>query len=328
VNDMTALDCIAPKGGPITLGLELPLDNDFAGPTPGLPDLTRHAELARLAETSGFAALWLRDVIVYDPVGFGDAAQIFEPFTYLGYLAAITDHIVLGTAAIVSPLRQPLLVAKASASVAHLSRSRLILGIASGDRPVEYPLFGVDFESRGQRLRENVRIMRAAWDGTLFDKSAAGLALLPRPDKPIPMIMAGGGQQSVDWTAEHMDGWFSYPDRPEGHAHRHALWQAALDRVGGGAKPMLTAMRLDLVDDPASPLVPIRLGARLGRQALLELIEQSSDAGISHLSLNLRASRRPVAEVMQELSEDVLPHAKRVGSHTKEHSAHHAGKRS
>lgn len=98
--------------------------------------LAAHAETARLADRLGFAALWVRDVPLYDPVEFGDAGSVFEIFTHLGYLAAVTRRIVLGTAAVVLPLRKPLLVAKAAATVDHLSGSRFVLGLAGGDRLV------------------------------------------------------------------------------------------------------------------------------------------------------------------------------------------------
>ncbi|MFP3559665.1 LLM class flavin-dependent oxidoreductase, partial [Paraburkholderia sp. SIMBA_049] len=77
----TSLDKLA-RGG-FSIGIELPLDNDWSlagaakrqhdGRRPGVPDLTLHATLARLADTLGFRALWVRDVPVYDP-SFGDAA--------------------------------------------------------------------------------------------------------------------------------------------------------------------------------------------------------------------------------------------------------------
>jgi len=102
------------RAGGFSIGIEAPLDNDWtplgeqarraARRLPGEPDLQRHAELARLADRLGFRALWVRDVPVYDPA-FGDAAQVFEVFTYLGYLAGITDNILLGTGAVVLPIR-------------------------------------------------------------------------------------------------------------------------------------------------------------------------------------------------------------------------------
>jgi alkanesulfonate monooxygenase SsuD/methylene tetrahydromethanopterin reductase-like flavin-dependent oxidoreductase (luciferase family) len=62
-----------------------------------------------------------------DP-GFGAVGQVFDPFVYLGHLAAHTRTITLGTAAIILSLRHPLHTAKAAASIDHLSHGRLILG--------------------------------------------------------------------------------------------------------------------------------------------------------------------------------------------------------
>lgn len=58
--------------GGFSIGLELPLDNDWStagqqlrekqGRPFGVPDMRRHGELARQADESGFSALWVRDV--------------------------------------------------------------------------------------------------------------------------------------------------------------------------------------------------------------------------------------------------------------------------
>ena len=113
------------KQGGFSIGIELPLDNDWspagdanrrqAGRLSGEPDMQQHAQLAKLADELGFRALWVRDVPLYDP-SFGDAAQVYEAFTYLGYLAGITSNILLGTAAVVLPLREPVLTLKSAAT--------------------------------------------------------------------------------------------------------------------------------------------------------------------------------------------------------------------
>ncbi|MGR7312400.1 hypothetical protein ACU60D_08680 [Klebsiella aerogenes] len=76
---------------PLTIGVELPLDNDWStsgqlkrqrdGRPFGVPDMSEHAQRIKLAETLGFRAAWIRDVPLYDPQ-FGDAANVFEAFTY------------------------------------------------------------------------------------------------------------------------------------------------------------------------------------------------------------------------------------------------------
>ncbi|MHD0175176.1 LLM class flavin-dependent oxidoreductase, partial [Corynebacterium diphtheriae] len=75
----------------------------------------------------------------------------------------LTEHILLGTAGIVLPLRHPVALAKEAATVDVLSGGRLLLGLASGDRPGEYPFFGVDFDRRGETYRDGVRVLREIW---------------------------------------------------------------------------------------------------------------------------------------------------------------------
>ncbi|MET8571525.1 TIGR03571 family LLM class oxidoreductase [Streptomyces sp. NPDC004783] len=320
----TALDRLVNPAGLPTLGLELPLDNDWgatrlradqaAGKPFGVPDLTRHTELAGLADTSGFAGLWVRDVPLYDPEQFGDAGSVFETFTHLGHLAAVTRRAVLGTAAVVLPLRRPMLVAKAAADV--LSGGRFVLGLASGDRPVEYPLFGEDFHARGDLFRRGVETLRAAWarhaDGAGMELPELGLGagrrldVLPKPTGPtVPIAVAGHARQSAEWIARNADASLNYP-RPLGALRLTTReWR---ELTGDDPKPYLTPMQLDLTRDPATPATPIRLGLRTGSLALVEHLRAMGELGVAHVSFNLRPGDRPVEEVLHELAETVLPH--------------------
>ncbi|KML58108.1 luciferase [Burkholderia cepacia] len=301
----TSLDTLADGG--FSVGIELPLDNDWSpagdakrqrdGRRPGVPDLEIRAELAQLADTLGFRALWVRDVPVYDP-SFGDAAQVYETFSYLGYLAGITRNILLGTAAVVLPLREPLLTLKSVATIQELSGGRLLLGVASGDRPVEYPLFGRDFASRGANFRDQVALLR---DGARAHLPP-GLDVLPVARSPVPLFVAGLAQQTPAWIGAHMDGCLAYPGTPADHAQRAANWRA----VAGG-KPYVSFIHLDLADDPHEPLQRHRFGARAGRLALAEELAAMRDAGVRHIGLHFRRNRRPLDETMAEIAADVLP---------------------
>lgn len=292
--------------GGFSIGLEAPLDNDWtvageqarrqAGRLPGEPDLQRHADLAVLADRLGFRALWVRDVPLYDPA-FGDAGQVFEIFTYLGYLAGVTRDILLGTAAVVLPLREPLLTLKSAASVQRLSGNRLLLGVASGDRPVEYPLFGRDFPNRGAAFREQVALLRQGALGSLPD----GLEVLPRAPAP-PLLVAGLAQQTPAWIGAHMDACLAYPGAPDDHARRSAAWR----QVAGG-KPYASFIHLDLAEDPDAPLRRYRFGAQAGRHALARELHALRSAGVQHIGLHLRRNQRPLADTLHEIAEHVLP---------------------
>jgi luciferase-type oxidoreductase len=317
-----ALDRIRKPAGGLTLGIELPLDNDWApereaqrlaeGRPFGVPDLTRYPDLVRQVDRSGFAAVWMRDVPVFDPGKFGDAGSVYDPFVNLGFLAGITRNVALGTAAIVLPLRHPMMVAKAAASVDQLSGGRLILGVASGDRPVEYPLLGLDFEQRGESFREAVDYLRDAWQPgglPLGDgRREPTLDLLPKPLHPtIPMVIAGQGRQSPDWIAQHMNGRFVYPNGIERLAAQAREWHAARQALGLDSGAFISAFHLDLADDPDEPATPRRFGARTGRNAFIDHLHALEGAGVDHLALLLRPSQRPLDEVIDKLARDVLP---------------------
>lgn len=136
------------QAGQLSIGLVVPIERYANGPVPAMKD---HLQRTKLAERSGFSAIWVRDVPFNVP-SFGDAGQTFDPFSYLGYLAGQTTDIALGIASVALPLHHPVHVAKSAATIDQLSDGRLIMGVASGDRPSEYPAMGIDFEQRGEKV--------------------------------------------------------------------------------------------------------------------------------------------------------------------------------
>lgn len=316
MSQQTAFDLIR-RPDRVTLGIELPLDNDWspagearriaAGRPRGVPDLTQHTDLVRKADDLGFSAVWIRDVPVFDQVNMGDAGSVFDVFAMLGYLAGITRRVALGTAAVVLPIRHPLMTAKAAASIDVLSGGRLILGVASGDRPVEYPLLGIDFEARGEAFREAVAYLRAVWQPgglPVNGERVPTLDVLPRPAQArIPLVVAGQAQQSDAWLGAHMDGRFVYPGSVDKLAAQAEKWREASD--GDGV--FISAFHLDLVEDAAAPAEPIRFGARVGRKGLIAHFRALAAAGVDHIAINLRQSARPPAEIIEELASDVIP---------------------
>lgn len=289
-----------------SIGLELPLDNDWSasgqakrlseGRPFGVPDMSQHTARIKLADELGYRAAWIRDVPLYDPQ-FGDAAQVFEAFSYLGYLAALTNNILLGTAAVVLPLRQPWLVKKSAHTIAQLSNDRFILGVASGDRPSEYPVFNVDFDSRGERFRESVKILR----GDAQYGLSGGQLVLPQAN-PLPLYVAGLAQQSPQWVGENMDGWLAYPGTPSDHDRRVALWRNVAQD-----KPYVSFIHLDYVDNADAPVERHRFGVKTGRNGLIQELSAMRDAGVNHIGLHFRRNQRDLESSMREIAEQVLP---------------------
>lgn len=313
MSKISAIDLIR-KTDRLTVGIEFPLDNDWSpdgearriadGRPRGVPDLSGQTEIIRKIDGLGFSALWIRDVPVFDEVNMGDAGSVYDVFALLGFLAGITRNVALGTAAVVLPIRHPLMTAKAAASIDALSNGRLILGVASGDRPVEYPLLGIDFDNRGQAFRDAVGYLRVAWQegGLPVDgQRIPSLDLLPRPAQPsIPLIVAGRAQQDEAWLEANMDGRFVYPGNFDRLIAQATDWASKT----GGARPFISAFHLDLADAPAQP---IRFGARIGRKALIEQFRALRRGGVDHMAINLRQSARPLDEVIEELASEVIP---------------------
>ena len=294
--------------GRLTFGVFFPIEA-FAGDR---PTMANQVYLAQRAEELGFAAVWFRDVPLRDP-SFGDVGQIFDPFVYLGFIAAQTRSIALATGAIVLPLRHPLHTAKAAASVDQLSGGRLMLGIASGDRPVEFPAFGVDPEQRGEACRENLRVMRQVLEH-LFEPvqsvygSFAGADLVPKPVRRIPLLVTGSSRQSLEWIARVSDGWITYPRHLTLQARVAREWHELVQQYAAGAfKPFAQSFYLDLSEDPDEPPTPIHLGFRAGWKALVEHAHGLRAAGVNHVAFNLKYGRRSARDVLEELGQEVLP---------------------
>lgn len=297
------------RPGAMTIGVITPLEG-FEGP---IPTLHRHAELVEQAETAGFSTVWVRDVPLLDP-SFGDTGQMFDPWTYLGYLAARTTTISLGTASVVLPLRHPIDTVKGAVSVDQLSGGRFLMGAAAGDRAVEFPAYGIDYDSRPERFRESVQWVRRLTeeefphiDSTLGQMH--GTDMLPKPvNGRLPIFMTGRGRQEVEWIAENTDGWLFYTLPFEQQELNIKRWRRLTRRSEGVFKPFAQATYFDLTEDPTAMPRPIHQGLRLGRQPLLDILNAWQRIGVDQLMINFKHSRRPVADVIEELGEYVLPH--------------------
>lgn len=299
----------------LTLGIFLPL-RFFEG---DMAVLEGQSALLADIDRQGFAAIWARDVPLFDP-RFGDAGQVFDPFTYLAFLAARTQRVSLAIGSAIFSLRHPIDLAKAAVTIDQLSGGRLVLGVASGDRPVEFPAYGLEHGSRGARFAQSVAYFRQLLrpDGGPIASPLGQLSdatLLPRPASgAIPLMMTGSSQQSLEWIGTHADGWLTYPGStqnvmgPRQLAEKIRAWRALIP--GGGFRPHMTNEWIDLSEDPDHPRTPMNGGyvLKTGRKGLIALLTEWRDAGVNHAALGIQFSRRPAREVLQELAEEVLPH--------------------
>jgi luciferase-type oxidoreductase len=291
----------------LTLGLFFAIES-YEGAVPKM-DVAQQIATAKMAERDGFAAVYFRDVPLNVP-SFGDVGHIFDPWVFMGYVAAQTSRIALATGSIISALRHPLHLAKAAASVDELSSRRLVLGLATGDRPTEFSAFNQDIEKRGELFREALSVMRQVWrEESPSIKTAqvdlSGADVLPKPLlRDIPVLVTGNSRQTVEWIAEHSNGWLYYPQNLAQQAMTVRKWRSLTPEF----KPFSQSLYIDLAENPAEAPKPIFLGFRAGHRHVIQYLNALKMIGVNHVGLNLKYGRRPAHEVVQELGEYVVPH--------------------
>jgi probable F420-dependent oxidoreductase len=223
---------------------------------------SRLRQLAELAEATGVGSVWVSEhLVVADPrrppSRMDPEDPILDPVTTLAFLAGITSEVRLGTGVIVLPLRNPLVLAKALATVDVLSDGRLIVGIGVGYVEDEFAAIGVPFADRGARLEEYLAAMRAIW--TEQQPTFAGrfasfghVQARPRPvQSPHPRIVMGGYAPSVlRRTVREADGWYGWGLDPRSAASYIERLRTLEQRQGrGGRGPLeITVTPPDGVD--------------------------------------------------------------------------------
>lgn len=287
------------RDGEISVGIVAPVRHA----TGAAVDYGEQVDLASQADALGFAAWWVRDVPLngsWYPEAFGH----LDPFVALGAVAARTRRIALGTAAVVLPLRHPLHVAKAAASLQALSGDRLLLGLGAGDRPQEFAAFGENLERRGATFRERWTALDAALRSP-GDLSMLGddFDLRPARFAPPPLYAIGSAGQTVDWIARNAQGWLTYHREVASQRDRHALWKsAALRHAPDDFRAFGVAVQIELTEE-SGPATPIELGYRTDLGGLADIIAEQRAIGVHHLIMSLRPTTMGPNDALARIAE-------------------------
>ncbi|MGV8871245.1 MAG: LLM class flavin-dependent oxidoreductase [Rhodococcus sp. (in: high G+C Gram-positive bacteria)] len=146
----------------------------------------------------------------------------------LGYWAARTDRLLLGSGALQVGTRTPVAIAQAAITLSNLSEGRFLLGLgASGPQVIE-GLHGVPFDHPLGRVRETVEIVRRAIEGNdrivhegrhfriPLDADSRSMRLSTRAEHAIPIYLATLSPKMLQLTGEIADGWLGTSFVPEG----------------------------------------------------------------------------------------------------------------
>ena len=191
--------------------MTLPMSkSDGPGRMPGWPDVLA---LARYAESVGLDSVWICDHLVSEPEA-GPPEGVLEAWTILSALAASTRRVTVGTLVTPAALRHPALLAKMAATVDGISGGRLVLGLGAGFPGLEYEWYGFPDDQRLARLEETLEIVGGLLRGPSPYFTMPGrfhrlrdACLLPPPDRPIPLLVAGDGTRLLRLAARHAQAW-------------------------------------------------------------------------------------------------------------------------
>ena len=201
-----------------------------------------------------------------------------EPFVLFGFMAAVTTRLEFCTGVIILPQRQTALVAKQAATLDVLSGGRLRLGVGLGWNSVEYEALGQDFHNRGQRIEEQVGVLRELWSKPLVEFAGkwhtipdAGLNPLP-VQRPIPVWFGGTAAAALRRAGRLGDGWL------------------VNTRMPADALPAFEIVRKALAD-AQRPVEGFGINARLSYgdgnpDTWQQTMDQWAAMGVTHLSLN------------------------------------------
>jgi probable F420-dependent oxidoreductase len=178
-------------------------------------------KLARALEQIGYDHIDMFDHVVMGypiegrpPGPYPAQMPILEALMVLSYMAAVTTRVGLGTEVLVLPQRHPTLVAKQVSTLDTLSGGRVRLGVGVGWQESEYEALGEDFHTRGARMDEAIRLLRACWSeaqidfkGHHYQLTAIGMEPKPPQGGRLPIWIGGRSERALRRVGELGDGW-------------------------------------------------------------------------------------------------------------------------
>jgi len=266
------------------------------------------AELAKALEDRGFDSLFVPEH-THIPAsrkspfpGGGELPKRYshthDPFVGLSFAAAATKKLKLGTGILLVPQHEPIVTAKAIASLDQLSGGRFIFGIGGGWNVEEMENHGAKYQTRFKQMREHVLAMKELWtkDEASYDGEFVKFDRVwswPKPaQKPHPPVILGGEtDHTLRRVIEYCDGWFPRPrggfDVVKGVAHLHQM----AEKAGRDPKTITT-----IVFGSANDAKVLESYDKAGIQsALLAIPDESRDEILRYLDKIAPLAKLPLA---------------------------------
>lgn len=181
--------------------------------------------LAKAVEELGFHGFTFPDSICYPEVAntkypynadgsrnFLEGLPFLEPFCAIPALGAVTERIRFTTSVVKLPIRNPVLVAKQTATVACMTNNRFALGVGISPWVEDFQICGERWEGRGKRMDEMIEIIRGLMGGNYFGYDSEfyqipACKICPTPTQAVPILIGGHADLALKRAALIGDGW-------------------------------------------------------------------------------------------------------------------------
>ena len=305
---------------------------------PRLPDAEGIRRFVKRAEELGFESVLAGDHIVLPTEGTDQypytadgsfSRPSDEPFletmTMLGYMAACTETIKLGSTVIILPYRNPIVQAKMFASLDVLTNGRMICGGGVGWLEKEFETLGVPYDQRGPMSDEYLQIFKILWTepnpefhGKFYDID--GIQFNPKPvQKPhIPIWVGGHTRRALRRTAKYGDCWHTTRQTPDFVAQNLPYLRQQTEKAGRDPASISISLKrsLHFTDLGAAEGGSVRSGGVVigTTQEVVDDVYYCRELGIDQLTYDFRVDGTDASrEVMEHLADKVLSVAHRLG---------------
>jgi probable F420-dependent oxidoreductase len=216
---------------------------------------------------------------------------------------------------LVLPYRHPLYWARIAATIDHLSKGRLLMGVGVGWMEEEFKALGVSFPDRGAMTDEQISILHELWEkercsfhGKFY--SFEDIAFLPKPyNKRTPLWVGGEGRRAQRRAGELGDAWFPYFVRitPAELAARFAHVRDCATKAGRDPHSVAfnCCLPIELTGSPAAEEKDYLKG---NAEQIADRLKAFEAVGVKHMALQFMVPRWP--ERMEQIgwfAESVLP---------------------
>jgi F420-dependent oxidoreductase-like protein len=276
--------------------------------------------LSRHAEASGWDGIYFADHFM--PNQADTSGPTLECLTALAALAVTVPRVRLGSLVIGNTYRNPALLAKMVANIDIMSGGRFVLGLGAGWQENEHAAYDFPFYTVGGRLRrleESAQVIRSLFrnDKTDFEGryySISGAPLAPKPHRPPPLLIGGGGEQvTLRIAAQYADEWNVW-GTPQVLAQKQGVLDRHCAELGRDPKEIQrSAVALLALTDDAALVERTRASGRPviagNSDEVAAVVQEYINAGVDEIVIpdfNLGRTIEAKQDVMDRFMKDVV----------------------